>query len=106
VFLWAGFLLVRRKGSHRHFRNNHGDVITIKEDNPLKGKNQKPPQVVSQWSLQIQVAGDDPIAMATFRHAVECFVLITNVSPEEFGMREVLGTYKNQISSKTLLPGF
>lgn len=31
-----GFLLVRRKGSHRHFRNIHGHVITIKEDNPLK----------------------------------------------------------------------
>lgn len=31
-----GYTLVRKKGSHRHFRNNHGDVITIKEDNPLK----------------------------------------------------------------------
>lgn len=28
--------LVRRKGSHRHFRNKKGDVITIKEENPLK----------------------------------------------------------------------
>ncbi|WP_326831042.1 type II toxin-antitoxin system HicA family toxin [Anaerosalibacter bizertensis] len=31
-----GYELVRSKGSHRHFRNNQGDVITIKEENPLK----------------------------------------------------------------------
>jgi predicted RNA binding protein YcfA (HicA-like mRNA interferase family) len=31
-----GYKLVRKKGSHRHFRNNKGDVITIKEENPLK----------------------------------------------------------------------
>lgn len=31
-----GYELVRIKGSHRHFRNKEGDVITIKEENPLK----------------------------------------------------------------------
>lgn len=32
-----GYELVRSSsGSHRHFRNNNGDVITIKEENPLK----------------------------------------------------------------------
>lgn len=31
-----GYELVRNKGSHRHFRNKAGDVITIKEENPLK----------------------------------------------------------------------
>lgn len=31
-----GYKLVRNKGSHRHFRNEAGDVITIKEENPLK----------------------------------------------------------------------
>ena len=31
-----GYELVRSKGSHRHFRNNQGDVITIKEETPLK----------------------------------------------------------------------
>lgn len=31
-----GYELVRNKGSHRHFRNKEGDVITIKEENPLK----------------------------------------------------------------------
>lgn len=31
-----GYELVRSKGSHRHFRNNQGDIITIKEENPLK----------------------------------------------------------------------
>ncbi|WP_258359868.1 type II toxin-antitoxin system HicA family toxin [Moorella sulfitireducens (nom. illeg.)] len=28
-----GYTLVRKKGSHHHFRNNQGDVITIKEEN-------------------------------------------------------------------------
>ena len=31
-----GYQLVRSKGSHRHFRNKQGDVITIKEEKPLK----------------------------------------------------------------------
>lgn len=31
-----GYELVRKNGSHRHFRNKEGDVITIKEENPLK----------------------------------------------------------------------
>ncbi|WP_213997182.1 MULTISPECIES: type II toxin-antitoxin system HicA family toxin [Tepidanaerobacter] len=31
-----GYILERKKGSHRHFRNKEGDVITIKEENPLK----------------------------------------------------------------------
>ena len=30
-----GYTLVRSKGSHRHFRNAQGDVITIRERNPL-----------------------------------------------------------------------
>jgi len=74
-------------------------VETIQERRPRgnPGKNPSPPQIVSQWSLRIQVTGEDPEAMATFRHAEECFVLITNVSPEECEMREVLGIYKNQM---------
>ncbi|QAT63435.1 addiction module toxin, HicA family [Acidilutibacter cellobiosedens] len=31
-----GYELVTEEGSHRHFRNKKGDVITIKEENPLK----------------------------------------------------------------------
>ncbi len=31
-----GYELVRSKGLYRHFRNKEGDVITIKEENPLK----------------------------------------------------------------------
>ncbi|CAB3395949.1 type II toxin-antitoxin system HicA family toxin [Kyrpidia spormannii] len=31
-----GYELVRTKGSHRQFRNQDGDVITLKEQNPLK----------------------------------------------------------------------
>ena len=31
-----GYLLGRQKGSHMHFINERGDVITIKKDNPLK----------------------------------------------------------------------
>lgn len=74
-------------------------VETTQEKRPRgnPGKNPKPPQIVSQWSLQIQVTGEDPAAMATFRHNEECYVLITNVSPEECNMREVLGIYKNQV---------
>lgn len=29
-----GYQLVRTNGSHRHFRNSTGDLITIKEDRP------------------------------------------------------------------------
>lgn len=36
ALLFAGYELARQKGSHCHYINKHGDVITIKEDNPLK----------------------------------------------------------------------
>jgi predicted RNA binding protein YcfA (HicA-like mRNA interferase family) len=32
----CGYELVRCAGSHRQFRNERGEVITIKEENPLK----------------------------------------------------------------------
>jgi transposase len=74
-------------------------VETTQEKRPRgnPGKNPKPPQVISQWSLQIQVAGEDTAAMTKFQHSEECFVLITNVSPKECEMRDVLGIYKNQM---------
>jgi len=31
-----GYVFARQKGSHCHFINNNGDVITIKKENPLK----------------------------------------------------------------------
>lgn len=31
-----GYELVRSNGSHFHFRNDAGDLITIKKENPLK----------------------------------------------------------------------
>ncbi|MFS0862019.1 type II toxin-antitoxin system HicA family toxin [Fredinandcohnia sp. 179-A 10B2 NHS] len=31
-----GYILVRKKGSHRHFRNDAGDIVVLKEESPLK----------------------------------------------------------------------
>ena len=31
-----GYVLVRKKGSHRHFRNGQGCVVTIRKESPLK----------------------------------------------------------------------
>ncbi|MNW17760.1 YcfA-like protein [compost metagenome] len=31
-----GYIEVRSNGSHHHFRNDAGDVITIKKEQPLK----------------------------------------------------------------------
>lgn len=31
-----GYILKRSEGSHRHYANSQGDVITIVENNPLK----------------------------------------------------------------------
>lgn len=31
-----GYKFIRQKGSHRHYRNEIGDVITLKNENPLK----------------------------------------------------------------------
>ncbi len=74
-------------------------VETTQEKRPRgnPGKNPKPPKIVSQWSLQIQVSGEDPEAMARFQQTEESFVLITNVSPQECTLQEILGIYKNQI---------
>lgn len=74
-------------------------VETTQEKRPRgnPGKNPKEPQIISQWSLQIQVTGEAIAAMTKFQHAEECFVLITNVSPKECEMRDVLGIYKNQM---------
>lgn len=61
------------------------------------GKNPKPPQIISQWSLRIQVTGENAEAMTMFQHSEECFVLITNVDSKECNMQEILGIYKNQM---------
>ncbi|MCR8629828.1 type II toxin-antitoxin system HicA family toxin [Paenibacillus radicis (ex Xue et al. 2023)] len=34
VLNYYGYLLVRSNGSHMHFRNDKGDLITIKKDTP------------------------------------------------------------------------
>lgn len=31
-----GYILVREKGSHRHFRNDAGELVVLKEESPLK----------------------------------------------------------------------
>ncbi|MCL2165220.1 MAG: type II toxin-antitoxin system HicA family toxin [Oscillospiraceae bacterium] len=36
VLTAKGYTLSRQKGSHCHYINTSGDVITIKKDNPLK----------------------------------------------------------------------
>jgi len=36
VLLAYGYRCARQKGSHCHYINKKGDVITIKRDNPLK----------------------------------------------------------------------
>jgi predicted RNA binding protein YcfA (HicA-like mRNA interferase family) len=36
VLVANGYRLDRQKGSHRQYINSSGDVITIKEENPLK----------------------------------------------------------------------
>jgi len=36
VLLYYGYKLDRQKGSHRQYINKNGDVITIKQEQPLK----------------------------------------------------------------------
>ncbi len=36
VLTASGYRFERQKGSHCHYINTNGDVITIKKDNPLK----------------------------------------------------------------------
>jgi len=36
VLLYYGYEFNRQKGSHCHYINTQGDVITIKKENPLK----------------------------------------------------------------------
>ncbi len=36
VLLAFGFRFARQKGSHCHYMNAKGDVVTIKKENPLK----------------------------------------------------------------------
>lgn len=36
VLTASGYRLDRQKGSHRQYINANGDVITIKDENPLK----------------------------------------------------------------------
>jgi predicted RNA binding protein YcfA (HicA-like mRNA interferase family) len=31
-----GYDFIRQKGSHRHYRNEVGDVITLRDETPLK----------------------------------------------------------------------
>lgn len=36
VLLAYGYKAARQKGSHKHYINQEGEVITIKQENPLK----------------------------------------------------------------------
>jgi predicted RNA binding protein YcfA (HicA-like mRNA interferase family) len=36
VLVGNGYRYIRQKGSHRHYRNDAGDVITVKIETPLK----------------------------------------------------------------------
>ncbi|MCL2323873.1 MAG: type II toxin-antitoxin system HicA family toxin [Oscillospiraceae bacterium] len=36
VLEYYGYKFKRQKGSHKHYENSSGDVITIKDGNPLK----------------------------------------------------------------------
>lgn len=36
VLEYHGYIMVRVRGSHHHFRNKDGDVITIPKHNPVK----------------------------------------------------------------------
>jgi predicted RNA binding protein YcfA (HicA-like mRNA interferase family) len=36
VLTAKGYLLDRQKGSHRQYINSSGDVVTVKDENPLK----------------------------------------------------------------------
>jgi predicted RNA binding protein YcfA (HicA-like mRNA interferase family) len=36
VLVANGYRYIRQKGSHRHYRNDAGDVITIKVETPLR----------------------------------------------------------------------
>ncbi|WP_425623042.1 type II toxin-antitoxin system HicA family toxin [Brevibacillus borstelensis] len=36
VLEYHGYIMVRVVGSHHHFRNKNGDVITIPKHNPIK----------------------------------------------------------------------
>ena len=36
VLTHYGYILVRKRGSHRHYRNDAGDLITIIEESPQK----------------------------------------------------------------------
>jgi predicted RNA binding protein YcfA (HicA-like mRNA interferase family) len=36
VLVESGYRHIRQKGSHRHYRNDTGDVITLKIETPLK----------------------------------------------------------------------
>lgn len=36
VLLAHGYEAARQKGSHKHYINQEGEVITIKQENPLK----------------------------------------------------------------------
>jgi len=93
---WERFCKAHKKSIYRY---EVTIVETTQEIRPRgnPGKNPKPPQTVSQWSLQIQVTGEDSEAMARFRQTEESFVLITNVSPQECELQEILGIYKNQM---------
>jgi predicted RNA binding protein YcfA (HicA-like mRNA interferase family) len=36
VLTSKGYRFARQKGSHRQYINNNGDLVTIKDENPLK----------------------------------------------------------------------
>ncbi len=75
------------------------EAVEIKREKRPRGnpgKNPKPPKIVSDWYLKIEIKGEDAKAMEQFQRKEEHFVLITSVDSDECDTREIVGTYKNQ----------
>ena len=75
------------------------DFIEIKiEKRPSgnPGKNPKPPKIEVTWQISATIDKEDSIAVETFKHEEESFVLITNIEAIEVNGIEVLRQYKEQ----------
>lgn len=79
------------------FVNTWEKIETEKRPRGNPGKNPKPPVIIIEWSLSIELKEVKDDVMKKLRENAESFVLISNVPKDKSTAKDILVEYKGQI---------
>jgi transposase len=79
------------------FSVNLEEIRTEKRPRGNPGKNPKPPKIIIEWALNVEIEKIDKEALRLLRHKAESFVIISNVPESKSTSKKLLEEYKGQI---------